>query len=83
MKVDPGFNTTLLSTTLVTLSCLCVVELSPSDVLHDSSRIRVISSAVRGMLPHNRLGRQLFNHLKVYSGNKHPHESQQPKKLEF
>ncbi|MAX10399.1 MAG: 50S ribosomal protein L13 [Candidatus Marinimicrobia bacterium] len=44
---------------------------------------RVISSAVRGMLPHNRLGRQLFNHLKVYSGSKHPHESQQPKKLEF
>tara|TARA_Y100000996_G_C22528565_1_gene645494 strand:- start:356 stop:784 length:429 start_codon:yes stop_codon:yes gene_type:complete len=44
---------------------------------------RVISSAVRGMLPHNRLGRQLFNHLKVYSGSNHPHESQQPKKLEF
>ena len=44
---------------------------------------RIISSAVKGMLPHNRLGRQLFNHLKVYSGNDHPHLSQQPKKLEF
>ena len=44
---------------------------------------RVVLSAVRGMLPHNRLGRKLFNHLKVYSGGNHPHGSQQPKKLEF
>ena len=44
---------------------------------------RIISSAVKGMLPHNRLGRQLFNHLKVYSGNNHPHTSQNPKVLEF
>ena len=34
---------------------------------------RVVLSAVRGMLPHNRLGRKLFNHLKVYSGGNHPH----------
>tara|TARA_B100001029_G_C15032329_1_gene437804 strand:+ start:349 stop:777 length:429 start_codon:yes stop_codon:yes gene_type:complete len=44
---------------------------------------RVVSSAVKGMLPHNRLGRKLFNHLKVYAGSNHPHSSQQPKKLEF
>ncbi len=44
---------------------------------------RIVSSAVRGMLPHNRLGRKLFNHLKVYAGSNHPHDSQQPKKLEF
>ena len=44
---------------------------------------RVVLSAVKGMLPHNRLGRKLYNHLKVYSGDSHPHESQQPKKLEF
>ena len=44
---------------------------------------RVISSAVKGMLPHNRLGRKLFNHLKVYSGDNHPHMSQNPKVLEF
>ena len=44
---------------------------------------RIVSSAVKGMLPHNRLGRKLFNHLKVYAGNDHPHASQQPKKLEF
>ena len=44
---------------------------------------RIITSAVKGMLPHNKLGRKLFTHLKVYSGNNHPHLSQQPKPLEF
>ena len=44
---------------------------------------RVITNAVKGMLPHNRLGRQLLTHLKVYSGEDHPHSSQQPQKLEF
>ena len=44
---------------------------------------RIISSAIKGMLPHNKLGRQLSSHLKVYSGDKHPHSSQQPKTLEF
>ena len=37
---------------------------------------RVIELAVRGMLPHNRLGRELFRHLKVYAGPNHPHEGQ-------
>lgn len=38
----------------------------------------VIEHAVRGMLPHNRLGRQLFTKLKVYRGDAHPHAAQQP-----
>jgi large subunit ribosomal protein L13 len=37
---------------------------------------RVIERAVRGMLPHNRLGRALHGHLKVYVGPDHPHEAQ-------
>ena len=37
---------------------------------------RVIEHAVKGMLPHNRLGRQMFRRLKVYAGAEHPHESQ-------
>ena len=37
---------------------------------------RVIEHAVKGMLPHNRLGRQMFRRLKVYEGAEHPHESQ-------
>ena len=44
---------------------------------------RIITNAVKGMLPHNPLGRKLLTHLKVYSGSKHPHSSQQPKKLAF
>ena len=44
---------------------------------------RVIEHAVQGMLPKNRLGRQVFRHLKVYAGSEHPHEAQQPKTLEL
>ena len=40
---------------------------------------KIIYNAVKGMLPHNRLGRKLIKHLKVYSGTEHPHDSQQPK----
>ena len=39
---------------------------------------RLIESAVRGMLPKNRLGRRLFTKLKVYRGGEHPHAAQQP-----
>ena len=43
---------------------------------------RIIENAVKGMLPHNRLGRKLFSHLKVFTGNDHSHQAQQPKILE-
>jgi large subunit ribosomal protein L13 len=38
----------------------------------------VIEHAVRGMLPHNRLGRRLHKKLKVYAGADHPHQAQKP-----
>ncbi len=38
----------------------------------------LIEIAVRGMIPHNKLGRAVYTKLKVYSGDKHPHASQQP-----
>mgnify|MGYP006138323007 FL=1 len=44
---------------------------------------RVISNAVKGMLPHNKLGRKLLKHLKVYQGDNHPHSAQSPQKLEI
>ena len=44
---------------------------------------RVIRSAVWGMLPHNRLGRAVMKKLKVYAGDSHPHQAQQPKPLEL
>ncbi len=44
---------------------------------------RVIRLAVRGMLPKNRLGRHMIRKLKVYAGDKHPHQAQQPKPYEL
>ena len=43
----------------------------------------IIEHAVKGMLPKNRLGRRLFKKLKVYTGNAHPHEAQQPEHLQI
>lgn len=44
---------------------------------------RVIERAVRGMLPKNKLGRSLLQKLKVYAGDKHPHEAQQPEAIQL
>ena len=43
----------------------------------------VIMHAVKGMLPHNRLGRRLLKKLKVYAGPEHPHSAQKPQVLEL
>ena len=43
----------------------------------------VIERAVKGMLPKNRLGRQMYKKLFVYVGAEHPHKAQQPKDLKF
>jgi len=43
----------------------------------------VITHAVRGMLPHNRLGRRMIKKLKVYAGPEHPHTAQKPRSLEL
>ena len=42
---------------------------------------RIVEEAIRGMLPHTSLGRQLFTKLKVYAGPNHPHAAQQPEEL--
>ncbi|HOA40517.1 MAG TPA: 50S ribosomal protein L13 [Halanaerobiales bacterium] len=43
----------------------------------------IIEKAVKGMIPHNKLGRQMIKKLKVYAGPEHPHQAQQPKELEL
>jgi large subunit ribosomal protein L13 len=50
------------------------------DIMKENPE-RIILSAVRGMLPKNRLGRQIFKKLKVYSGPDHPHQAQNPEML--
>ena len=42
---------------------------------------RIVENAIKGMLPHNSLGRQLFRKLKVYKGSEHPHAAQEPQTL--
>lgn len=49
--------------------------------LQDRIPERIIEKAVKGMLPKNALGRKLFTKLKVYAGNEHPHDAQQPETL--
>jgi len=44
---------------------------------------RVIEQAVKGMLPKNTLGREMFRKLKVYAGPEHKHAAQQPQTLEI
>ncbi|MCU0529231.1 MAG: 50S ribosomal protein L13 [Prochlorococcaceae cyanobacterium] len=50
---------------------------------HLQARIpeRIVEKAIKGMLPHNALGRQLFRKLKVYKGSEHPHAAQNPQVL--
>jgi|TARA_B110000263_G_scaffold233254_1_gene229940 large subunit ribosomal protein L13 len=43
----------------------------------------ILHNSIKGMLPHNKLGRKLIKHLKIYKDSIHPHESQCPKKLEL
>ena len=50
--------------------------------LRKSSPERILINAVKGMLPHNKLGRSTLKHLKVYAGPDHPHAAQNPKELE-
>jgi large subunit ribosomal protein L13 len=51
------------------------------EILDGPFADRVVSHAVRGMLPKNSLGRDMFRKLKVYAGPDHPHAAQQPEEL--
>lgn len=55
---------------------------TPNEVKAQSSSI-LVERAVRGMLPKNRIGRELFRNLYVYEGAEHPHEAQQPKEIKL
>ena len=51
--------------------------------MRDKFPDRIITNAVKGMLPHNRLGRKMLKNLKVYADENHPHEAQQPIKIDL
>ena len=48
------------------------------ETLRERAPERIIEFAVKGMIPRNRLGRQIFKKLKVYAGSDHPHQAQEP-----
>ncbi len=54
-----------------------------AEKLLDAKPEELIKKAVKGMLPKNKLGRQMFKKLKVYAGADHPHVAQAPKNLTF
>lgn len=56
---------------------------TPNEVKNKKSSTILVERAVRGMLPKNRLGRELFRNLYVYEGAEHPHEAQKPVKVEI
>ena len=43
----------------------------------------ILQNSIKGMLPHNRLGKKILEHLKIYVGKNHPHTAQKPSKLEL
>ncbi|MEE2709146.1 MAG: 50S ribosomal protein L13 [Gemmatimonadota bacterium] len=55
----------------------------PYERMFAKSPERVVRMAVKGMLPHNTLGRMMYRKLKVYNGSDHPHEAQKPVALEI
>jgi len=57
-------------------------KFSPADVRAKHPE-RLVEKAVKGMIPRNRLGRQIFKKLKVYAGPDHPHKAQAPAALEL
>jgi large subunit ribosomal protein L13 len=59
-----------------------IKEEGPREVLATKPE-ELIRRAVRGMLPKNRLGRKQLKKLKIYTGNEHPHQAQQPVALEI
>jgi large subunit ribosomal protein L13 len=76
--VDCGDNVVVINAEKVALTGKKMSE----EVLKKNP-IGLVEMAVKGMLPKNRLGSELFRNLHVYAGTEHPHEAQKPKKVEF
>ena len=54
-----------------------------AKVMKEKYPVEMVEKAVKGMLPHNRLGRQMYTKLFVYEGAEHPHTAQKPETLEI
>lgn len=58
-------------------------RINTPDELFKKFPERIIENAVKGMLPKNRLGRAIYKNLHIYVGSAHPHEAQQPVKIDL
>ena len=56
---------------------------TPAGQMMEKFPERVIEHAIRGMLPKNRLGEQMYRKINVYAGPEHPHAAQQPEELKL
>ena len=54
-----------------------------AKIMREQYPIEMVERAVKGMLPHNRLGRAMYKKLFVYTGNEHPHAAQKPETMEL
>ena len=52
-----------------------------ANTMRENYPVEMVERAAKGMLPHNRLGRQMYKKLFVYEGSTHPHMAQQPKEV--
>ena len=59
------------------------LRIRTAKVMKEQYPVEMVERAVKGMLPHTRLGRQMYKKLFVYADNNHPHISQKPEKLEI
>ncbi len=55
----------------------------PAGLMRRRHPTWILSHAVRGMLPHNKLSRKMFKRLKIYAGPEHPHAAQQPQEIKL
>ena len=58
------------------------LRIRTAKVMKEQYPVEMVEKAVKGMLPHNRLGRQMYKKLFVYTGENHPHAAQKPEKIE-
>ena len=54
-----------------------------AKVMKEKYPVEMVERAVKGMIPHNRLGREMYNKLYVYEGAEHPHMAQKPKTIDM
>ena len=58
-------------------------KIQPISKVLETHPDRIITHAVKGMMPKNRLGRKLMKKLRVFKGDQHDHQAQKPEKLDF